>query len=134
MANRTKLTLLREQEPFVPETPFLFILTRTVTPRYLPPSITDSVTSQLLLGAAGVEFAFWGGTFFPLYPCVRYFVCGTEGGVSLFLFMWNLQFKSDKGDLVDLSFKGSRSGLALLASVSFTCSSAEVYRAWKNGI
>ena len=26
---------------------------------------------------------------------------------------------SDKGDLVDLSFKGSRSGLALLASVSF---------------
>jgi len=42
--------------------------------------------------------------------------------------------ESDQGDLVDLSFKGSRSGLALLASVSFTCSSAEVYRAWKNGI
>ena len=27
--------------------------------------------------------------------------------------------ESDKGDLADLSFKGSRSGLALLASVSF---------------
>ncbi len=48
---------------------------------------------MLLLGAVGVEFAFRGGTFFPLYPCVRCFVCGTERGVSLFLFMWNLQLK-----------------------------------------
>ena len=31
--------------------------------------------------------------------------------------------ESDKGDFSELSFKGSRSGLALLASVSFTCSS-----------
>ncbi len=41
--------------------------------------------------------------------------------------------KSDKGDLVDLSFKGSRSGLALLASVSFTCSSRGL-KSWRNGI
>ena len=39
----------------------------------------------------------------------------------------------DKGDLVDLSFKGSRSGLALLASVSFTCSSRGL-KSRRNGI
>ena len=41
--------------------------------------------------------------------------------------------KSDKGDLVDLSFKGSRSGLALLDSASFTCSSRGL-KSWRNGI
>ena len=41
--------------------------------------------------------------------------------------------ESDKEDLVDLSFKGSRSGLASLDSLSFTCSSRGL-KSWRNGI